>query len=41
MWPAASGCKEVPMLVEYGLGGVVTAVLLVYLVYALLRPERF
>jgi K+-transporting ATPase ATPase F chain len=29
------------MLVEYILGGVVTAVLLVYLVYALLRPEQF
>jgi K+-transporting ATPase KdpF subunit len=29
------------MLVEYGLGGVVTAALLVYLVHALLRPERF
>ena len=29
------------MLVEYVLGGVVTAALLVYLVYALLRPKRF
>jgi K+-transporting ATPase KdpF subunit len=29
------------MLVDYILGGAVTAVLLVYLVYALLRPERF
>ena len=29
------------MLVEYLLGGAVTAVLLVYLVYALLRPEKF
>ena len=29
------------MLVEYVLGGVATAALLVYLVYALLRPERF
>jgi K+-transporting ATPase KdpF subunit len=29
------------MLVEYVLGGVVAAVLLVYLTYALLRPERF
>jgi K+-transporting ATPase KdpF subunit len=29
------------MLVEYILGGVVTAALLSYLVYALLRPERF
>jgi K+-transporting ATPase KdpF subunit len=29
------------MFVEYVLGGVVTAALLVYLVYALLRPEKF
>jgi K+-transporting ATPase KdpF subunit len=29
------------MLLEYILGGGVTAALLVYLVYALLRPERF
>ena len=29
------------MLVDYILGGGVTVVLLVYLVYALLRPEQF
>jgi K+-transporting ATPase KdpF subunit len=29
------------MLVEYVLGAVVTAALLIYLVYALLRPEKF
>ena len=29
------------MPVEYVLGGVVTAALLIYLVYALLPPERF
>jgi K+-transporting ATPase KdpF subunit len=29
------------MMVEYILGGAVTFGLLVYLVYALLRPERF
>jgi K+-transporting ATPase KdpF subunit len=29
------------MLLEYVLGGVVTAALLVYLIYALLRPEKF
>jgi K+-transporting ATPase KdpF subunit len=29
------------MLVEYILGGVVTVALLIYLVYALLRPELF
>jgi K+-transporting ATPase ATPase F chain len=29
------------MTFDYWLAGVVTAVLLVYLTYALLRPERF
>jgi K+-transporting ATPase KdpF subunit len=29
------------MIVDYALGGIVSIVLLVYLVYALLRPERF
>jgi K+-transporting ATPase KdpF subunit len=29
------------MPVDYILGGVVTAALLAYLIYALLRPERF
>jgi K+-transporting ATPase KdpF subunit len=29
------------MIVDYILGGAVTAALLVYLTYALLRPERF
>jgi len=29
------------MLLDYILGGVVTAALLVYLTYALLRPEKF
>lgn len=29
------------MLLEFILGGVVTAALLVYLIYALLRPEKF
>lgn len=29
------------MLLEYVLGGAVTLGLLIYLVYALLRPERF
>ena len=29
------------MVIEYVLGGAVTLGLLVYLVYALLRPERF
>ena len=29
------------MLFDYALGGLVTVGLLVYLVYALVRPERF
>lgn len=29
------------MLVDYVLGGGVTALLLVYLIYVLLRPEKF
>jgi K+-transporting ATPase ATPase F chain len=29
------------MIFDYSLAGTVTAALLVYLVYALLRPERF
>ena len=29
------------MLVEYILGGAVTAALLAYLIYALLQPEKF
>ncbi len=29
------------MLIDYVLGAIVTVVLLVYLTYALLRPERF
>src|SRR5581483_5024709 len=33
--------RRSPMLVEYVLGGAVTAALLIYLVYALLRPEKF
>jgi K+-transporting ATPase KdpF subunit len=29
------------MILDFALGGAVTVVLLVYLVYALVRPERF
>jgi K+-transporting ATPase KdpF subunit len=29
------------MIIDYALGGIVTAGLLAYLVYALIRPERF
>jgi K+-transporting ATPase KdpF subunit len=37
----ATGSEEFAMIVDYALGGIVSIVLLVYLVYALLRPERF
>ena len=33
--------KEAAMLFDYWLAGLVTAGLLVYLIYALLRPEKF
>jgi K+-transporting ATPase KdpF subunit len=36
----ATGCREQAMI-DLLLGGAVTLGLLVYLVYALLRPERF
>jgi K+-transporting ATPase KdpF subunit len=29
------------MIVDYGLGAIVTIGLLIYLVYALIRPEKF
>jgi K+-transporting ATPase KdpF subunit len=29
------------MLLDYVLGGIVTVVIMVYLVYALINPERF
>jgi K+-transporting ATPase ATPase F chain len=29
------------MLIEYLLGGAVTALIVIYLTYALVRPERF
>jgi K+-transporting ATPase KdpF subunit len=33
--------KEFPMPLDFILGGITVAGLLVYLVYALIRPERF
>ena len=39
--PPATGSEETAMLFDYTLAGLVTAGLLVYLTYALLRPERF
>lgn len=37
----ANASEETVMLIDYVLGAIVTVVLLVYLTYALLRPERF
>lgn len=39
--PPATAFKEQIMIVDYILGGAVTLGLLVYLAYALIRPERF
>jgi K+-transporting ATPase KdpF subunit len=36
-----TGFKRRAMIFDYSLAALVTAGLLVYLVYALLRPERF
>ena len=36
----ATGC-EGAMTIDYALAGIVVAGLLAYLVYALIRPERF
>ena len=37
----ATGSEEASMILDYSLAGLVTAGLLFYLTYALLRPERF
>ena len=37
----ATGCKGDTMIFDYALAAVVTAGLLFYLTYALLKPERF
>ncbi|ARQ02449.1 potassium-transporting ATPase subunit F [Pseudorhodoplanes sinuspersici] len=37
----AQDSEEAAMILDYSLAGLVTAILLVYLTYALLRPERF
>jgi K+-transporting ATPase ATPase F chain len=37
----ANGCEERIMILDYTLAGIVSAALLIYLTYALLRPERF
>jgi K+-transporting ATPase KdpF subunit len=33
--------SDVTAMFDYILGGIVTVVIMVYLVYALIRPERF
>jgi K+-transporting ATPase KdpF subunit len=40
MSPSATGC-EAAMTLDFILGGTVSVVILIYLVYALARPERF
>ena len=40
MYSPARKC-EADMLLDYVLGGIVTVVITVYLVYALINPERF
>jgi K+-transporting ATPase KdpF subunit len=40
MSPPATVCEE-SMTIDFALGGIVTIVIMVYLVYALIRPERF
>jgi K+-transporting ATPase KdpF subunit len=37
----AIGCEGTTMMFDYSLAAIVIAGLLVYLVFALLRPERF
>ena len=41
MSPAASASSEDAMSAEYVVGLAIVVLLLVYLVYALLRPEKF
>ena len=37
----ATDSKETAMIFDYSLAGLVTAGLMIYLVFALLKPERF
>jgi len=37
----ANNCEEAAMIFDYSLAGLVTAGLLLYLIYALLKPESF
>jgi K+-transporting ATPase ATPase F chain len=38
---SATDSEEASMTIDYSLAALVTAGLMIYLVYALLRPERF
>ena len=37
----ATGCEEHAMVFDYVLGSITTLVIMGYLVFALIRPERF
>ena len=39
--PFATGSEEATVTIDYSLAALVTVGLLIYLTYALLRPERF
>jgi K+-transporting ATPase KdpF subunit len=41
MPPRATACRSRIMTLDYLLGAAVTVFILVYLVYALIRPEKF
>jgi K+-transporting ATPase KdpF subunit len=41
MYSPATASEGLLMIFDYTLGGIVTVGLLVYLVFALVRPERF
>jgi K+-transporting ATPase KdpF subunit len=41
MFTPAISCEEAAMIFDYSLAAIVTVGLMVYLTFALLRPERF
>lgn len=41
MFSLVTACEGLLMIFDFALGGIVTVGLLVYLVFALVRPERF
>lgn len=41
MCTAAKSCVEAPSMSDYLWAGVLTILLLVYLLYAMLKPEKF